>query len=321
MAVRPARPKGFPSGSTISKSPLPRIVPLCLTLNLVVGIFSPKSHKVCRYSCAATSGNDKRPGQAGTLSLHTTQNSENESVLWNGRIHFVGPREDSALEIENLPEAHFTKEIHGFRGALSAPAMRHDFARRIQLMHAPRQLAERNEVPLEIADLVFVRLAHIQDKQIVSMIQPRLKLMRRNLRHLHRWAGSFFAAHPAKFVIVNEFGDRAVRAAHRAVRIFPQFEFTELHSQRVEEQQAPREIFSGAKNELDGFHRLNRANDSRQHAKHTALSARWYKPRRRRFGIQTAVARSLGHSENGDLAFESEDRAVNVRLAKQNAGV
>src|SRR6266404_3793095 len=127
----------------------------------------------------------------------TAQNPENESVLWNGRIHFVGPREDSALEIENFPEARFAQEIHGFRGALSAPAMRHDFARRIQLMHAPRQLAERNEVPLEIADLVFVQLAHIQDKQIVSMIQPRLKLTRRNLRHLHRWAGSFFAAHPA----------------------------------------------------------------------------------------------------------------------------
>jgi len=71
-------------------------------------------------------------------------------------------------------------------------------------MHAPRQLAERNEVPLEIADLVFVPLAHIQDKQIVSVIQPRLKLTRRNLRHLHRWAGSFFAAHPAEFVVVNE---------------------------------------------------------------------------------------------------------------------
>src|SRR4029077_3766248 len=90
-------------------------------------------------------------------------NRESESVLWNGRIHFVGPREDPALEIENLPEARFAKEIHGLRGSLSTAAMRHDFPRRIQLVHAPRQLAKRNEVPLEIADLVFVRLAHIQD--------------------------------------------------------------------------------------------------------------------------------------------------------------
>src|SRR5229473_801860 len=155
-----------------------------------------------------------RPGW-NALAPHNT-NSENESVLWNGRIHFVGPREDSALEIENFPEACFAQEIHGFRGALSAPAMRHDFPRRIQLMHAPRQLAERNEVPLEIADLVFVRLAHIQDKYVVSMIQPRLQLARRNLRNLHRRAGSFFAAHTAEFVVVNEFGDRAMRAAHRA---------------------------------------------------------------------------------------------------------
>src|SRR6202162_1758157 len=189
-------------------------------------------------------------GQAGTLSLHTTQNCESESVLWNGRIHFVGPREDSALEIENLPEARFAKEIHGLRGSLSAPAMRHDLPRRIQLVHAPRQLAKRNEVPLEIADLVFVWLAHIQDKQIVSMIQPRLQLARRDLRHLHRRAGSLFTTHAAEFVVVNELGDGAMRAAHRAVRIFPQLEFTELHPQRVEEQQAPCEIFPGAADEL-----------------------------------------------------------------------
>ena len=145
--------------------------------------------------------------------------------------------------------------------------MRHDFPRRIQLMHAPRQLAERNEVPLEIADLVFVRLAHIQDKYVVSMIQPRLQLARRDLRHLHRRPGSFFAAHAAEFVVVNELGDGSMRAAHRAVRILPQLEFTELHSQRVEKQQAPREILAGTEDELDRLHRLNRADDSRQHAK------------------------------------------------------
>src|SRR6266852_1864781 len=58
MAVRPARPKGFPSGSTISKSPSTRMDPLCLTVIFVVAIFSPEPHRVCRYSCAATSGND-----------------------------------------------------------------------------------------------------------------------------------------------------------------------------------------------------------------------------------------------------------------------
>src|SRR6267378_5255961 len=153
------------------------------------------------------------------------------------------------------------------------------------------------------------------------MIQPRLQLARRNLRHLHRRAGSLFTTHATEFVVVNELGDGAMRTAYRAVRIFPQLEFTELHSQCVEKQQAPCEIFAGAEDELDGFHRLNRADDSRQHAKHTALGARWHKPWRRRFGIQAAVAWSIGHPENGDLAFESKDRAVHVGLAEKNTGV
>jgi hypothetical protein len=112
------------------------------------------------------------PGQAGALSRRTAENFENGSVFWNGRINFVGPRQDSALQVKDFAESGFAKEIHGFRGALSAPAMRYDFPRRIQFMHAPRQFAERDEMPLEIADLVFVRLAHIQDKYVVSMIQP-----------------------------------------------------------------------------------------------------------------------------------------------------
>src|SRR6266850_262878 len=225
------------------------------------------------------------PGQAGALSRRTAENFEYGSVFWNGRINFVGPRQDSALQVKNFAKSGFAKEIHCLRGALSTPAMRHDFPGRIQFMHAPRQLAERDEMPLEIADLVFVRLAHIQDKYVVSMIQPRLQLARRDLRHLHRRAGSFFPAHAAEFVVVDKFGDGAMGAAHRAVWIFPQLEFTELHSQRVKEQQAPNKIVTGAKNELDRFHRLNRADDSRQHAQDATLGARWHKTRRRRFGI------------------------------------
>ena len=62
--------------------------------------------------------------------------------------------------------------------------------------------------------------------------------------------------------------------AHRAVRIFAKFEFTEFHCQRIKEQQAPDKILATTMNQFDRFHRLNRADDTRQHAKHAPFSAR-----------------------------------------------
>src|SRR5271168_2178441 len=49
MAVRPAKPKGLPWGSTISKSPSTRMEPLLFTVIFVVGIFSPGGFADGRY--------------------------------------------------------------------------------------------------------------------------------------------------------------------------------------------------------------------------------------------------------------------------------
>jgi hypothetical protein len=93
------------------------------------------------------------------------------SVFGHGRIDFIRPCEDAALEIENFAEPGFAQEINGFRGALSAAAMRDDFPRRVQFVNAARQFTERDQVALQIANLKFVRLAHVQDEQIVSAIE------------------------------------------------------------------------------------------------------------------------------------------------------
>ena len=66
---------------------------------------------------------------------------------------------------------------------------------------------------------------------------------------------------------------------------------------------------------------MDRADDSRQNAKHAAFRTRRHEPRRRRFGIEAAIARAIGHAENRCLPFETEYGAVNIGLAKQNAGV
>ena len=98
------------------------------------------------------------------------------SVFGHGRIDFIRPREDAAFEIENFAEAGFAQEIDGFRGALSAAAMRDDFTRRVQFVNATRQFTEWNQMSLQIANLKFVRLAHIEDEKIISTIETRLSV-------------------------------------------------------------------------------------------------------------------------------------------------
>ncbi len=125
------------------------------------------------------------------------------SVFWNGRINLVGPGEDAAFQIEDFSEARFSQKVHSFGGALSAAAMRHDFPRGIEFVDAPRQLPEREKMSLQIADLVFVRLAHIENEKIIAAIEAGLEFARSNFRHLHGGTGSFFAAHPAEFEVID----------------------------------------------------------------------------------------------------------------------
>ena len=91
----------------------------------------------------------------------------NVSVTRDRGVHFGGPGENSAAQIANLAETGFAEKIHGLRGALSAAAVRDDFARRIQFVDAARQFPQGNQVALEIADLIFVGLTHIQNEQVV----------------------------------------------------------------------------------------------------------------------------------------------------------
>src|SRR2546425_451830 len=66
---------------------------------------------------------------------------------------------------------------------------------------------------------------------------------------------------------------------------------------------------------------LPHVDDARQHAEHAAFGAARDESRRRRLGIQAAIARTVLGREYRRLAFETEDAAVGVRLAGQHARV
>src|SRR5580704_10139900 len=112
-----------------------------------------------------------------------------------------------------------------------------------------------------------------------------------------------------------------MRAAERAIGIFAQLEFAEAHGERVEEQQTADERFADADDEFQSFGCLNRADDSGQHAEHAAFGARGHEARRRRLRIQAAIAGAIGIAEDGYLAFEAKNGAVNIGFAEQNTRV
>src|ERR1700686_1742339 len=95
-------------------------------------------------------------------------------ILRHGRIHFIGPGENATLKIKYLTEARLAQKVDGLGGTLSAAAVSHYFPGRVELMDAARQFAQRNQMAVEIANLKFVRLAHIENIKVIAAVQPRL---------------------------------------------------------------------------------------------------------------------------------------------------
>ena len=110
-------------------------------------------------------------------------------------------------------------------------------------------------------------------------------------------------------------------SANRAIRILAQLEFAKLHAQGVDQQQTSDQRLARAQNQLDGFRRLHHADQSGQNAQHSTFRAGRHQSRRWRLGIQAAIARPFFGGENAGLAFKAEDRAINVWLAGEHAGI
>ena len=149
---------------------------------------------------------------------------------------------------------------------------------------------------------------------LVARVVPRRRRLDRRLRRLGR-------RHAAELLVVDQLLDRRVGAAHRAIRILAQLQLAEAHLQRVVDHEAADQRLADAEDDLHRLGRLDHADDAGQHAEHAALGAARDQPRRRRLGIEAAVARAVLGAEHRRLALEAEDRAVGVRDAEQHAGV
>ena len=206
--------------------------------------------------------------------------------------------------------------------------MHHQLGILVQLGIPPRDLAQRNQHRAGNAvDLVFVRLADVDDDERVAAIETLLQLDRRDLgRARGRRAGRRRCrldrrTQTAELLVVDERGHGRVGAADRAIRILPELQLAEFHAERVIDHEAPDQRLTDAGDELDRLGRLDDADDARQHAQHAAFSAARHQTGWRRLRIEAAIAGAVLGREHRGLTFEAEDRAVGVRLAEQHACV
>ena len=80
--------------------------------------------------------------------------------------------------------------------------------RTVEFVHAPRQFSERNQFPVQIADLILVRFAHVQNKQIIAAVLPGLQIFRCNFWNPVRHCRSLLTTNSAEFFIINQLCDR-----------------------------------------------------------------------------------------------------------------
>src|SRR5262249_8803695 len=148
--------------------------------------------------------------------------------------------------IRHAREALLAEQLDGFRAAAAHLAMDDDVWRVVTLRNlskALRNFAERDERrALDAADFELARLAHVENPDVVAAAETFGELFDARLEL--RWQRGLVRRrrrHAAELVVIDELGDGAILAAHRARRIAPQLHRSEAHRQSIEEQQPARE--------------------------------------------------------------------------------
>src|SRR5205823_319059 len=122
---------------------------------------------------------------------------DDRSVLRHLGVNAVGPGEDAARQVAGFSEASLAEEVHSFGAAHAGAAMHNHVAAGVELVYALGQITQRNHVAADVADLVFVRLAHIKHEHIIARIPPPVQLFDADLRYGLR-RRHFFAANAAE---------------------------------------------------------------------------------------------------------------------------
>src|SRR6266511_2956478 len=213
------------------------------------------------------------------------------SVGRDARVDRAGVGVDAAAEVPGGGEARLPEQGERLRRAAADLAVDDDRLGLGQLADPAGQLPEGDQ---------------LGPRQAVDPPLGQLRLVR---------------DHAAEVLVVDQLGDRRVLAADRAVRVLAHPDVLEGQLQRVVDDQPAHQRLADAGDQLDGLVGLDRADRGAEHAEHAALGAGGHHPRRGRFRVQAAVARAVLGPEDADLPVEAVDRAPDVGLALQHAGV
>src|SRR6184192_1378456 len=99
------------------------------------------------------------------------------SVLRHFRVHPVGPGQNPASEIMDLLESSLAQEVHSLGAAHTGAAVGHNFAAGVEFVDALGQIAQRDKISINVADLVLVRLADIEHENVFTGIEPTLQFL------------------------------------------------------------------------------------------------------------------------------------------------
>src|SRR5947208_11575600 len=103
-------------------------------------------------------------------------------ISWHAGINLLGPEVNPSFEVLDFFKPGFSELLDGFSAPATHFAMDYNLVGAIQLMHARRDLTQRNQDRVgQAADFIFVRLTNIHDGEIIPPIQPGFELSRRDL--------------------------------------------------------------------------------------------------------------------------------------------
>lgn len=92
-------------------------------------------------------------------------------------IHIGGPRINTAGQIFQFAEAHFSQEINGALRPLSMMAVHHDVVRGIKFINAFGNLIERNQFRAgQMRNVPFLRLTYVQQRDFLIRADRFLQL-------------------------------------------------------------------------------------------------------------------------------------------------
>src|SRR5262249_7497775 len=96
-------------------------------------------------------------------------------VLRHAGVDLLAPGEDAALHVANVLEAVGPQDAAGAGAPHTCIAVDYDIGVGVEFPEALADFTERNELgPGDVADLVFVRLADIDEHEVIAAIQHLL---------------------------------------------------------------------------------------------------------------------------------------------------